>query len=281
MNRLRIPAGLSAAILCIGMALGGFAAHASAHSATGPSALHLVNAGILSVGSDTTYPPMESTDVKHPGQYVGADVDLANALAKAMGLKGAKIVTTSFDSIIPALQRHNFDVIMSSMNDTPARRKQISFIDYMSLKASEAVLVGKSSTLKMGSYHGLCGHSVSVQSGTAELSDMQAEAKKCGSKTIDIKQYRADTDAFQALVSGHTEAYSSDLPVALYYASKFKTQVKFAGKGIGGGAFYGIGVSKTNPALSAAIKKGLSVIKSNGQYAKILKKYGLGATAIK
>jgi polar amino acid transport system substrate-binding protein len=224
---------------------------------------------------------MEASDVKHPGQYVGADVDLANALAKAMGLSGAKIVATSFDSIIPALQRKNFDVIMSSMNDTPVRRKQISFVDYMDLRASEAVLVAKSSTLKLGSYHGLCGATVSVEAGTAELADLQSANKQCGSKTISIKQYTADTDAFQALVSGHSTAYTTDLPVALYYAKTFSGQVRFAGKGIGGGAKYGIGISKSNPGLRAAITKALTTIRKNGQYAKILKKYGLGSTALK
>jgi polar amino acid transport system substrate-binding protein len=86
---------------------------------------------------------MEASDVNHPGTFIGADVDLANALAKAMHLSGARIVSTSFDSLIPALARHNFDVIMSSMNDTPGRRKQISFIDYMQLRAAEAIVVPK------------------------------------------------------------------------------------------------------------------------------------------
>jgi polar amino acid transport system substrate-binding protein len=281
MLRFRAPSALIAAVLCAGLTLGGFAAQASAHGAASPTLLNLVHPGILSVGSDTSYPPMESSDVHHPGQFIGADVDLANALARAMGLSGAKIVSTSFDSIIPALQRHNFDVIMSSMNDTAVRRKQINFVDYMSLKASEEVLVARSTSLKLGSYHGLCGRTVSVEAGTAELSDLQAATKKCGSKSIDIKQYTADTDAFQALVAGHSEAYTTDLPVALYYAKTFKSRVKFAGRGIGGGAFYGIGVSKTNPGLRTVLRKALSTIRRNGTYAKILKKYGLGSTAIK
>jgi polar amino acid transport system substrate-binding protein len=281
MRRTRLSTIVSSALVCTAIALAGATGNAAAHGAAATGSLNLVHAGILSVGSDTTYPPMESSDVKHPGSYIGADVDLANALAKAMGLSGAKIVTTSFNSIIPALQRHNFDVIMSSLNDTPARRKQINFVDYMNLKASEAVLVAKSSSLKMGGYHGLCGHSVSVESGTAELADLQAASKKCGSRSIAIKQYSADTDAFQALISGHSDAYTTDLPVALYYVKAFASQVKFAGKGIGGSAKYGIGVAKSNPALKAALQKALKTIQKNGTYGKILKKWGLGATALK
>jgi polar amino acid transport system substrate-binding protein len=224
---------------------------------------------------------MEASDTKHPGSYVGADIDLANALAKAMGLSGARIVNTSFNSIIPALHRRNFDIIMSSMNDTPARRKQINFVDYMSLKHSEAVLVPRSSPIKLASYHGLCGRSVAVQSGTVEKDDLDTANKSCGSAKINIKQYTLDTDAFQAMVAGHADAYTADQPVALYYSKRFHSQVRFAGKGLGAGAFYGIGVSKNNPALRSAAVAALATIRKNGSYVQILKKYGLGATALK
>ena len=49
--------------------------------------------------SDTTYPPMESLQ---GGKAVGADVDIANAIAKLLG-ESAQIKTTGFDVIIPAL----------------------------------------------------------------------------------------------------------------------------------------------------------------------------------
>jgi polar amino acid transport system substrate-binding protein len=248
-----------------------------ATQAAGKPNLHLVQSGYLSVGSDTTYPPMESKDLQHGG-YVGADVDLANALAKAMGLKGARIVSTSFDSIIPALQRRNFDVIMSSMNDTPARRKQINFVDYMKLNASEAIVVPKSSSIHGSSYSALCGHSVAVESGTAELADLQTADKSC-SKKMTIKQYTHDTDAFQALGAGHVDAYTTDLPVALFYL-KQHSDLRFAGKAIGSSAKYGIGVQKSNNALRNALVAALKKIHTNGRYAAILKKYGLGSTAM-
>jgi polar amino acid transport system substrate-binding protein len=269
---------LTGVLLCCTLAGSGFAAKAYAHPTGAASNVRLVHPGVLSVGSDTSYPPMESTDVKHPGKFIGADVDLANALARAMGLSGARIVQTSFNSIIPALQRHNFDIIMSSMNDTAVRRKQINFVDYMKLNASEAVLVPRSSSIKLSSYKGLCGHSVSVEAGTVEKDDLTAANKSCGSHAITIKQYTADTDAFQAMASGHADAYTTDLPVALYYNKRFHSAVKFAGKGLGAGGKYGIGVAKSNGPLKAALVKALNKIRHNGQYTRILRKYGLAAT---
>lgn len=280
MTRVRVPSILGAALICGGLTFAGYSSIASAQRQSAPARLKLVRAGILSVGSDTTYPPMESVDPKRPGKYIGADVDLANALARAMGLKGAKIVTTNFNSIIPALQRRNFDIIMSSMSDNAIRRKQINFVDYMKLKASEAVLVPKSSSLRVTSYRSLCGHTVAVESGTTERDELAATSKKCGSKPITIKQYTADTDAFQSMFSGHAQSYTTDLPVALYYVKRFPTQVKFAGKSFGSGTFYGIGVAKSNPGLRAAVQKALNTIRRNGVYRRILKKYGLTSASL-
>jgi len=252
-------------------------AQAARHVSRQPSAM-VIKAGYLSVGSDTTYPPMESKDLQHGG-YTGADIELASALAHAMGLKGVRIVPTTFDSIIPALQRHNFDVIMSSMNDTPDRRKQITFVDYMKLTAAESILVPSSSSILANGYSGLCGHSISVEAGTAELADLTSANKKCKSK-IDIKSYSLDTDAFQALASGHVDSYTTDLPVALFYLKAHKGAIRAAGKPFGSGARYGIGISKNATALKAAIVSALRKIHENGQYSRILKKYGLSSTAM-
>jgi polar amino acid transport system substrate-binding protein len=240
--------------------------------------LALIHPGFLSVGSDTTYPPMESKDLQHGG-YKGADIDLANALAHAMGLKGARIVPTTFSSIIPALRRGNFDVIMSSMNDTPDRRKQITFVDYMRLTAAEAILVPSRSSLHVTGYTGVCGHTISVQAGTAELDDLNAANKKCKTK-IDIKAYNLDTDAFEALASGHVDAYTADLPVALFYVKAHGGAVRLAGKAFGSGARYGIGIGKNAAGLKSAIVSALRQVHANGQYARILKKYGLSGTAL-
>jgi polar amino acid transport system substrate-binding protein len=274
------PGRIAAGLLLMSVAAMGSSNHAAfaAPRASHVAQLSLIHAGILSVGSDTTYPPMESKDLQHGG-YTGADVDLANALARAMGLKGARIVPTTFSSIIPALQRHNFDVIMSSMNDTPARRQQITFVDYMRLTAAEAILVPTHSAIHASSYAGVCGHTISVQAGTAELDDLNTANKSCKSK-IDIKSYSLDTDAFQALASGHVDAYTTDLPVGLFYVKAHSGAVRLAGKPFGSGARYGIGIAKNAPSLKAAITAALHKIHVNGQYIRILKKYGLSGTAM-
>jgi polar amino acid transport system substrate-binding protein len=238
--------------------------------------LGLVNPGYLTVGTDASYPPMESKDPQTQ-QYVGADIDLANALASAMGLKGAKIFNASFDSLIPSLQAKRFDVIMSSMNDTPERAKRVAFVDYMT--ATMGILVKKGSPIKANSFSALCGHTVAVERGTVEQQDLMSANNSCSSK-IQTVVTTTDTDAYQSFNSGHADAYTSDLPVVAYYIHKFPTRFQMAGKPISAQAKYGIALNKTDGALKTALRDALVKVRANGQYSKILKKWGVAGAGL-
>lgn len=152
------------------------AAHPAPRLSRGPLGTELVRPGYLTIGTDATYPPMEYTQPRTQ-RIVGADIDLGRALARAMGLKGAIIKNNAFDTIIPALFRRNYDVIMSSMSDTSKRRKQIGFVDYM--RAGQAILVRANSSIRVRNFTGLCGRSIAVQSGTTQLDELRRVSSRC------------------------------------------------------------------------------------------------------
>src|ERR1700712_3689793 len=76
------------------------------------------------VGTDATYPPFESVDPS--GKIVGFEMDYAAALCAKMGVT-CTYQNQDWDGIIPALLSGKFDVIISSMNETPARAKRVLF----------------------------------------------------------------------------------------------------------------------------------------------------------
>jgi polar amino acid transport system substrate-binding protein len=279
MLRRNVLGWLTVPTLAVMLASGPAGAHIARAAGPGAphlqagSSLHLLNPGYLTVGSDTTYPPQESIV---NGKAVGADIDLANAMAKAMGLKGAKIVSNDFNSIIPAMTiRHRFDVIMSSMTDNADRRKLVNFVDYM--VSAEAILVRSGSPIHGNSYASVCGHSIAVESGTTEYDELTAQAKKC---SISIKTYTHDTDAYQAFVSRHTDSYTGDYPVVVLYVKQSSGSFKMAGKAFSSGEKYGIAMTKGATTLRSAINKALQKIRTSGQYRQILKKWGLASAAI-
>jgi polar amino acid transport system substrate-binding protein len=227
------------------------------------------SAGQIVFCTDPTYPPEESLV---GGKYVGSDVDIASAVAAQMGVK-ASFKTIGFDVIIPALTTKKCDAIISGMNDTPTRRKQVDFVDY--LKVGQSLMVKAGNPEHLTKLSDLAGKTVSVESGTTNRDFLAAESAKlvkAGKKGISIRTFPKDTDAAGALKAGRVDAYFGDSPVAVYYADRDKS---FA---IGGAPIspipIGIAIRKGDP-LKAATQKAVNAIIASGQLKKIVAKWGM------
>jgi polar amino acid transport system substrate-binding protein len=249
------------------VAAGATVASAAHKSVTPPPSIK--SAGKIVYCSDITYPPEESYQ---GSKAVGSDIDIGTAIAAQMGVK-ATFKNTTFDSIIAALTAKKCDAIISGMNDTPARRKQVDFVDY--LKVGQSLMVKSGNPEHITSLASLSGKSVSVESGTTNrdfLAAQSAKLVKAGKKAITIKTFPKDTDAASALKAGRVDAYFGDSPVAAYYADKDKS---FA---IGGSPInpipIGIAIRKGDP-LKAATQQALNALYANGTIKKIAAKWGM------
>ncbi len=131
--------------------------------------------GVLTVGSDTTYPPQEYIDTT-THKAVGFDVDLITDVAKNMGLQ-VNVVTTKFDTIIDDLVNKRFDVVISAVTITAERKKKVDFVPYF--KAGESLLVQAGNPKNIKGLSDLCGQSVGVQTGTIEQADLQTASNDC------------------------------------------------------------------------------------------------------
>ena len=69
--------------------------------------------GMLTVGMTGNMPPLNMTSKE--GELMGYEVDLARAMAKAMGVK-AELKTMPFAELLPALETGKIDMILSKMN---------------------------------------------------------------------------------------------------------------------------------------------------------------------
>lgn len=116
----------------------------------------------LVVGMELAYPPFEMTDEQ--GQPAGVSVDLARDLGKHIH-RDVRIENIPFAGLIPSLQTHKIDVIISSMTATPERAKAIAFSDPY-CATGLCLLVGKDSPIQ--SIDGLdqLGRKVAVKRGT-------------------------------------------------------------------------------------------------------------------
>lgn len=244
-------------------------------SITAPAAIK--SAGSLAYCSDITYPPEEFYQGTKP---VGSDIEIGAEIARRMGVK-AQFDNTGFDGIIPALLGKKCDLIISGMNDTADRRKQVAFVDY--IKVGQSFMVKKGNPENITGIASLAGKSASVEVGTTNKDFLDQQSKKLkaqGKKGIDVVTFPKDTDAANALKTGKVDAYFGDAPVVAYYIEKDPSSFTFGGSPINP-IPVGIAIRKSDTDLQAAVKQAVDAMYADGSMAKILKKWQLSAAALK
>ncbi|MFF4601502.1 ABC transporter substrate-binding protein [Streptomyces sp. NPDC001339] len=248
--------------------------------------------GMLQVGSDITYKPVE---FRSDGKVEGIDPDLAEAMSKELGIK-LNFNNATFDTLMGGLKSKRYDLAMSAMTDTKERQQGIDsntgkkigqgvdFIDYLDVGVSLYTRKGK--TNGVDGWETLCGKKIAVQRGTVSHDLAKDKSTACegnGEQPISIEAFDNDSEAQTRLRTGGVDAVSSDYPVAAY-------AVQVSGKGndfqmVGGAplkaAPYGIAVPKGQEQLRDALKAALERVIRNGSYAKVLEKWDIKDAAVK
>jgi polar amino acid transport system substrate-binding protein len=233
----------------------------------------LITPGTLTVGSDTTYPPQEYIDTG-THQPAGFDVDLITAIAQRMGLQ-AKVVTTSFDTIINSLSSKRFDVVISAVSVTPERQKQVDFVPYFN--AGESLLVQNGNPMHITNVNQLCGQNVGVQNGTIEQTDLQTASTACtkaGKPAIHLTALTNQTDVIQLLTTNRVVATYQDSPVTDYYIKLHPGQFVVGGSVVNAG-LEGIVIRKNDTSMFNAVQTAFNELKASGAYHALIQKWGL------
>ncbi len=216
-------------------------------------------------------PPMEFFNDKQ--QPVGVDIELGDAIAGRLGLK-AKWLNMPFAGLIPALLADHCDAIISQLFVKAPRLEVIDEIPYMN---SQEGVIFKAGTPKIGSLAELSGKKVATVTGTTAtnlLEDANKDLAKAGKPPINIVAFPENAPALQQVQFGQVVAYGVAYETALYYAHLDPRQFE-----IGSPPYFkiltGIGVSKNQKPLEAALKTELDGMMKDGTYAAIFKKWNL------
>jgi polar amino acid transport system substrate-binding protein len=232
---------------------------------------HVKSAGVLKIGTDASYPPFESMD-DDGKTVVGLDADLGKAIAETLGVK-VKMIPTAWDGIIPALRAKRFDLIMSAMDDTVERQKQVDYVDYMQVPAF-GLLVPKGNPKGLKTFEDLCGQTVAVQKGTTQSDATEAASKKCD-KPMRIRSFPTEADAQLQVRTGRAIADVTDQVVAVYVSSQ-KGGAKLDSVELPDQppSIKGIAVRKDDTELRTAVQAAMKQLSQSGAYQEILKSWG-------
>ncbi|HBC95819.1 MAG TPA: amino acid ABC transporter substrate-binding protein [Clostridium sp.] len=220
--------------------------------------------GVLKVGLEDSFPPMEFRDSQNKLQ--GFDIDMANAIAKKMGVK-AQFISTEFNGIVLALKSGKFDTIISGMSITDDRKKQIDFSKpYVE---NYQIIVTKSGNSSVKSSKDLDGKRVGVGLGTTS-----EQVVKKFKNIKEVKKYDKTTEELQDLLIGRLDAVVVDEPVGKYYISKSnkKSQYNVLSEKLSKEPM-GIGFKKGDKKLEAEVQKTFDELKKDGTMSKISTKW--------
>jgi polar amino acid transport system permease protein/polar amino acid transport system substrate-binding protein len=229
------------------------------------SAIDAIKArGVLLWGSDSEGgAPYVFPDPKDPSKLIGFELEIAEAVAKRLGVK-ARLVQTAWDSLIPALERGDFDMAMNGLEIIPEREKRVLFSRPYYVYTLQ--LVVRKDEERIRSIQDLAGKKVGTLAGAAAHEMLRQVGN------VDIRSYSAAWP-YEDLALGRLDAVFLDTPITVYYG-KPDPRLKYAGAPEGEG-FYGIAIRKTDRDLKQAVDSVIDELLRTGELRRIYQKWGL------
>jgi polar amino acid transport system substrate-binding protein len=216
--------------------------------------------------SDNAFAPFEYLD-KATNTYVGVDMDIMAAIAKDQGFE-YEMKNEGFDAAMGAVQAGQADGMIAGMTINDARKENYDFSEGY-FEDGSILVTAKDSTIAAEA--DLAGKKIAAKKGTTSTDYAESIKDKYGFTMI----YFEDSPAmYQAVLTGSADACFEDRSVIGYAIKEQNMNLKTVGEVVKP-AYYGFAVKKgQNAELIEKFNAGLKNIKANGEYEKILAKYG-------
>ena len=173
--------------------------------------------GLLRVATEPYYPPQEFIDPSREGQdrFVGADMELARAIAGAMGVE-LEIVPMEFTEVLTAVEEQQCDLAISALAYTPGRAAVVELskgYNFAEENAGSALVIRQSDAGEITGAADLAGRDIVAQSGSLQEL-LMAE------NVLDYHEFRrlsGSQEVYDAVISGEADAAMVDVEPALGY----------------------------------------------------------------
>ncbi len=214
----------------------------------------------LTMATNAEFPPFEYIE---NGEIVGADVDIAKAIAEKLG-KELEITNIDFDAALTGAATGKYDMAVAGITANDERRENMNFsVDYYT--ASQAIIVKADSTIAASK--DLEGKTISCQEGTTGEQFLL-------DNNYAIQSFKTGAEAITALTSGKVDAVVIDDAVARALSKEQNGATKVLDEALTQEA-YAIALKKGNDELTKEIDGALEALKAEGKLAEIFEKYEL------
>lgn len=249
-------------VLAVVMAMS-FAACGSSEDEGGMST---VEDGVLHMATNAAFPPYEMTDDE--GNYIGIDVEIAQAIADKLGLE-LVVDDMDFSSVITSVQGGKSDIAMAGLTVTEERQKNIDFTDSYA-QGIQVVIVPDDSDIE--TVDDLANDKmIGVQEATTGYIYCSSSPEDGGYGEDHVVAYTNGATAVQALLSGKVDAVVIDSePAKAFVEANDGLKILDTEYVV---EDYAIGISKENPELLKAVNNALKELIEDGTVQSIVDKY--------
>ena len=207
--------------------------------------------------------PYVFTDPASPERYIGYEKEMVDALAAAMG-RTPVFVPSDWETLVSALQRKSFDIIVNGLEPTGDRAQQILFSKPYYI--FQLQLTVRRDDNRISSLADCKNRVVGTLANTAASRLLQQEQ-------VPFRSYADPVGAYRDLELKRLDAVLMDVPAEAFYARP-NAKLKPAGAPFTRG-LYVIGLRKGDEALKAEVDQAIDKIIRDGTLETILKKWGL------
>jgi polar amino acid transport system substrate-binding protein len=220
--------------------------------------------------TENAYFPLNFVDPK-TGHGIGWEYDAVNEIAKRLNAK-VDWKTTSWDSMIQAVQAGQFDIGMDGISITDERKKQIAYSDpYMVSEQFMLVRADENRFSDAKSFSTNPKLLVGAQTGTTNFYVSVAELLENNDKSPRLKLFETFGASVQALKAGDVDTVLMDKAGAEGYVGASPDSFKVVGGGLGHDEFAFI--LKRGSDLIEPVNEALAAMKADGTLKALDKKW--------
>jgi polar amino acid transport system substrate-binding protein len=212
--------------------------------------------------------PFVEADPQHPDQVVGFDVEVAALLAESLG-RTPRFVQILFTSLDQSVARGDFDIALSGIEDTPARRAALSeTVPYYEFREVLTVRAADRDRLRtLGDLHG---RRVATLGGTIAYELLLAAERDHGLTAV---SYDDDVHPYADLANGRVDAVLLDNVLAARSMRRVPGLYTHP-DGVAIGHYVGV-LSQANAALRDRVNESLRAAMRDGRLEAIFRKWGV------
>jgi polar amino acid transport system substrate-binding protein len=222
----------------------------------------IAKAGVIKIAVPQDFPPFGSVGADMAPK--GYDVDMANLIGKAMGVKVELVPVTSANRI-PYLQTKKVDLVISSLGKNPDREK---VIDFSAAYAPFFNGVFGPKDMPVAKAADLSGKTIGVTRGAIE----DLKLTEIAPKDATIKRYEDNNGTISAFLSGQVQLVATGNVVAAAIIAKNppkKPEIKFL---IANSPCY-VGMNKGEPKLMEKVNAIIAAARKDGSLNTIAQKW--------